>query len=143
MSVKQISVFLENKKGRLAELTDTLEREAINMRALSLADTADFGVLRIIVDDVERCLAVLKGAGFVAQVTEVIAIEVEDKPGGLHHILKVLDAAAINVEYLYAYVEKRKTAAVVICKVDDRGKAGEALKKAGITTVAADVLKTL
>ncbi len=143
MSVKQISVFLENKKGRLAELTDTLERETINMRALSLADTADFGVLRIIVDDVDRALAVLKAAGFVAQVTEVIAIEVEDKPGGLHHILKVLDAAAINVEYLYAYVEKRKAAAVVICKVDDRGKAGDALKKAGIATIAADALKAL
>ena len=81
MSVKQISVFLENKKGRLAELTDTLEREGINMRALSLADTTDFGVLRIIVDDVDRCLAVLRAAGFVAQVTEVIAIEVDDKPG--------------------------------------------------------------
>ncbi len=143
MSVKQISVFLENKKGRLAELTDTLEREAINMRALALADTADFGVLRIIVDDVERCLAVLKGAGFVAQVTEVIAIEVEDRPGGLHHILRVLDAAAINVEYLYAYVEKRKAAAVVICKVDDRGKAGDALKRAGIAAISADALKSL
>jgi hypothetical protein len=143
MSVKQISVFLENKKGRLAELTEALERESINMRALSLADTADFGVLRIIVDDVERCVAVLKAAGFVAQVTEVIAIEVEDKPGGLHRILQVLDAAAINVEYLYAYVEKRKAAAVVICKVDDRGKAGEALRRAGIATIAADVLKTL
>ncbi len=143
MSVKQISVFLENKKGRLAELTETLEREGINMRALSLADTADFGVLRIIVDDVDRCLGVLREAGFVAQVTEVIAIEVEDKPGGLHRILKVLDAAAINVEYLYAYVEKRKAAAVVICKVDDRGKAGDALKKASIATVGADALKGL
>jgi len=143
MSVKQISVFLENKKGRLAELTDTLEREGINMRALSLADTADFGVLRIIVDDVDRCLAVLRAAGFVAQVTEVVAIEVEDKPGGLHRILQVLDAAAINVEYLYAYVEKRKAAAVVICKVDDRGKAGDALKKAGIATISRDALKNL
>ncbi|MCX7031543.1 MAG: amino acid-binding protein, partial [Spirochaetes bacterium] len=73
MSVKQISVFLENKKGRLAEVTETLEREGLNMRALSLADTADFGVLRIIVDDVDRCLAVLRIAGFVAQVTEVVA----------------------------------------------------------------------
>jgi hypothetical protein len=143
MSVKQISVFLENKKGRLAELTETLERESINMRALSLADTADFGVLRIIVDDVDRCVGVLRDAGFVAQVTEVIAIEVEDKPGGLNRILRVLDAAAINVEYLYAYVEKRKAAAVVICKVDDRGKAGEALKKAGIATISADVLRSL
>jgi hypothetical protein len=143
MSVKQISVFLENKKGRLAEVTQTLEREGINMRALTLADTADFGVLRLIVDDVDRCVTVLRAAGFVAQVTEVIAIEVEDKPGGLHRILQVLDAAAINVEYLYAYVEKRKAAAVVICKVDDRGKAGDALKKAGIATISAEALKNL
>ncbi len=143
MSVKQISVFLENKKGRLAELTDTLEREGVNMRALTLADTADFGVVRIIVDDVERCLEVLRAAGFVAQVTEVVAIEVEDKPGGLHRILQVLDAAAINVEYLYAYVEKRKAGAVVICKVDDRGKAVAALQKGGIMALGADVLKGL
>jgi hypothetical protein len=99
--------------------------------------------VRLIVDDVDRCLAVLRAAGFVAQVTEVVAIEVDDKPGGLHRILKVLDAAAINVEYLYAYVEKRKAAAVVICKVDDRGKAGEALKKAGIPAISADALKDL
>ncbi len=88
-------------------------------------------MLRIIVDDVERCLAVLKGAGFVAQVTEVVAIEVEDKPGGLHRILEVLDAAAINVEYLYAYVEKRKAAAVVICKVDDRGQGRRGAEEGG------------
>jgi hypothetical protein len=143
MSVKQISVFLENKKGRLAELTDILEREGINMRALSLADTADFGVLRLIVDDMDRCLTVLRAAGYVAQVTEVIAIEVEDRPGGLHRILKVLDGAAINVEYLYAYVEKRKAVAIVICKVDDRGKAISALQKAGIPSIDADVLKSL
>ena len=143
MSVRQISVFLENKKGRLAEVTETLEREGLNMRALSLADTADFGVLRLIVDDVDRCLVVLRNAGFVAQVTEVVAIEVEDKPGGLNQILRVLDAAAINVEYLYAYVEKRKAAAVVICKVDDRGKTVSALQKAGIATISADVLQSL
>jgi hypothetical protein len=143
MSVKQISVFLENKKGRLAEVTRTLSKEKINIRALSLADTADFGVLRIIVDNPERCLTVLKSNNFVAQVTEVIAVEVEDKPGGLARILEVLDADNVNVEYMYAYVEKSKDNAIVICKIDDRERALSVLNKNGIPTIGAEVLKSL
>ncbi len=143
MSVKQISVFLENKKGRLAEVTRTLSTERINIRALSLADTADFGVLRIIVDDPDRCLAVLKSGGFVAQVTEVIAVEAEDKPGGLARVLEVLDRENVNVEYMYAYVEKNKDNAIVICKIDDRERALEVLAKSGISTLNAEALKAL
>ncbi len=143
MSVKQISIFLENKKGRLAEVTRILSKEKINIRALSLADTADFGVLRIIVDNPERCLSVLKSNSFVAQVTEVVAVEVEDKPGGLARILEVLDADNVNVEYMYAYVEKSKDNAIVICKIDDRERALSVLKKNGIPTISAEVLKTL
>ncbi len=143
MSVKQISVFLENKKGRLAEVTRVLSREKINIRALSLADTADFGVLRIIVNNPERCLSVLKSGGFVAQVTEVVAVEVQDKPGGLSRILEVLDAENVNVEYMYAYVEKTKDNAIVICKIDDRERALTVLAKNDIPTVNGEVLKTL
>jgi len=143
MSVKQISVFLENKKGRLAEVTQTLAKEKINIRALSLADTADFGVLRIIVNNPERCLTALKANGFVAQVTEVIAVEVEDTPGGLSRILEVLDRDNVNVEYMYAYVEKSRDNAVVICKIDDRERALQVLEKNGIATVAAEALKAL
>jgi hypothetical protein len=143
MSVKQISVFLENKKGRLAEVTQTLSREKVNIRALSLADTADFGVLRIIVNNPERCLAVLKSSGFVAQVTEVVAVEVEDRPGGLAHILEVLDRDNVNVEYMYAYVEKSRDNAIVICKIDDRERALQVLEKNGIATVNAEALKAL
>ncbi len=143
MSVKQISVFLENKKGRLAEVTQTLSREKINIRALSLADTADFGVLRIIVNNPERCLTVLKANSFVAQVTEVIAVEVEDKPGGLARILEVLDQDNVNVEYMYAYVEKTRDNAIVICKIDDRERALQVLEKNGIATVSAEALKAL
>jgi hypothetical protein len=143
MSVKQISVFLENKKGRLAEVTGVLSREKINIRALSLADTADFGVLRIIVQNPERCLSILKAAGFVAQVTEVIAVEVEDKPGGLARILQILDADNVNVEYMYAYVEKNKNNAIVICKIDDRERAMSVLAKNDIPVVDEEVLKTL
>jgi hypothetical protein len=143
MSVKQISVFLENKKGRLAEVTQTLAREKINIRALSLADTADFGVLRIIVNNPDRCLAALKANSFVAQVTEVIAVEVEDTPGGLARILEVLDRDNVNVEYMYAYVEKSRDNAIVICKIDDRERALQVLEKHGISTIGAEALKAL
>ncbi len=143
MSVKQISIFLENKKGRLAEVTQVLSKEKINIRALSLADTADFGVLRIIVDDPDKCLAALKKNGFVAQSTEVVAVEVQDEPGGLSRILKVLDAESVNVEYMYAYVEKSRDNAVVICKIDDRGRALAVLEKNRITTLNAEALRNL
>jgi hypothetical protein len=143
MSVKQISLFLENKKGRLADVTRVLSREKINIRALSLADTSDFGVLRIIVDDPEKCLAVLKQNSFVAQVTDVVAVEVEDKPGGLYRVLEALDKAGVNVEYMYAYVEKRKENAIVICRIDDRELALKVLEKNGIATVNAEALKAI
>jgi len=143
MSVKQISVFLENSKGRLAEVARTLSREKINIRSLSLADTADFGVLRIIVDNPDRCLAVLKSHAFVAQITEVIAVEVEDKPGGLARILEVLDRDNVNVEYMYAYVEKTRDNAVVICRIDERERALQILEKNGIGTLNAEALKAL
>ena len=143
MSVRQISVFLENKKGRLAEVTRTLSHEKINIRALSLADTADFGVLRIIVDNPDRSLAILKSHGFVAQVTEVVAVEVEDRPGGLSRILEVLDQDNVNVEYMYAYVEKSRENAIVICRIDDRERALQILQKNGIATLSAEALKAL
>ncbi len=143
MAVKQISVFLENKRGRLAEVTTSLSKEKINIRALSLADTADFGVLRIIVDSPDRAVAALKAHGFVAQVTEVIAVEVEDRPGGLAHILEVLDEDNVNVEYMYAYVEKKRDHAIVICRIDDRERALQVLEKHGIPTLNAEALKAL
>jgi len=143
MSVKQISVFLENKKGRLAEVTMGLSKEKINIRALALADTADFGVLRIIVDNPERAVTALKARGFVAQVTEVIAVEVEDRPGGLARILEVLDQDNVNVEYMYAYVEKKRDNAIVICRIDDRERALQVLEKHGIATLNAEALKAL
>jgi hypothetical protein len=143
MSVRQISVFLENKKGRLAEVTRILSKERINIRALSLADTADFGVLRIIVNDPDRCLSVLKQASFVAQVTEVMAVEVEDSPGGLSRILEVLDGENVNVEYMYAYVEKRSDNAIVICKINDRKRALDVLAKHAISTLNGEQLSAL
>jgi hypothetical protein len=143
MNIKQIAVFLENKKGRLAEVSRTLSAAGINIRALSLAETTDFGVLRLIVNDTDKATAELRKNGFVAQITDVIAVEVEDKPGGLARILNVFDTNNINIEYMYAFVEKRVANAIVIFKIDDKDKVHQALKAAGITVVTSDVLKNL
>ena len=143
MKIKQISIFLENRSGRLAEVTEILYKENINIRALSLADTADFGVLRIIVNDPDECLKILKQTGFVARETDVLAVEIEDKPGGLFHVLDTLNKGGINVEYMYAFVEKKRTNAVVIFKIDDQEKAVQVFEKNGIALVSADVLNNL
>ena len=143
MMIKQLSIFLENSKGRLAEVTSVLARSGINIRALSLADSADFGVLRLIVNDPEKGAACLKKAGMVVQVTDVVAVEVPDKPGGLSSILKHFDGGGINVEYMYAFVEKISDRAVVIFKVDAPAKAVKALKKAGVSLVRSAALKEM
>ena len=143
MIQKQISVFLENKKGRLAEVTALIAREGINIRALALADTADFGVLRLIVNDPEKCFAVLKGGGFVAQQTEVIAVEVPDRPGGLGRILSVFDRHGLNIEYMYAFLEKKSDNAIVIFRVDQPVKAVQDLESEGITVLSAEIIGKL
>ncbi len=105
MKVEQISVFLENKAGRLAEVTRSLGEAGINIRALSLADTTDFGILRLIVDNYDAAREMLKSKGFTVGKTEVVAIEVPDHPGGLAQVLNTLAQANINVEYMYAFVQ--------------------------------------
>ena len=143
MIQKQISVFLENKKGRLAEVTALIAREGINIRALALADTADFGVLRLIVNDPEKCFAVLKGGGFVAQQTEVIAVEVPDRPGGLGRILGLFDRHGLNIEYMYAFVEKKSDSAIVVFRVDQPAKAVQDLESEGVTVLSAEIISKL
>ncbi|MBN1524713.1 MAG: ACT domain-containing protein [Spirochaetales bacterium] len=143
MKIKQIAVFLENKKGRLAEVTRVLSEAGVNIRALSLADTADFGILRLIVNDTEKALAALKIKEFVAQVNEVIAVEIEDKPGGLSKILDVFEKENINIEYMYAFVEKHVDNAIVIFRTDEHQKMIDVLGKHKIGIVSNDVLKNL
>lgn len=106
MKVEQISIFLENKSGRLADVAGVLAESGINIRALSLADTTDFGILRLIVNDTEKAKQVLKSNGFTVGKTEVIAVEVADRPGGLAEILTIVKDEGINVEYMYAFVQK-------------------------------------
>ncbi|MCG8529127.1 MAG: ACT domain-containing protein [Desulfovibrionales bacterium] len=127
MKVEQISVFLENKAGRLAEVTHTLASNAINIRALSLADTTDFGILRLIVDNSETAKSVLKDKGFTVGKTNVVAVEVVDKPGGLNHILDTLGSNNINVEYMYAFVMPGSTNATLIFRFDKTDQAVEIL----------------
>ena len=140
MTLRQISVFLENKKGRLAEVIGLIAREKINIRALALADTADFGVLRLIVNDTEKCFAALKKAGYVAQKTEVLAAEISDRPGGLERVLEVFDRVELNIEYMYAFVEKRSDNAIVIFRTDQPEKAAKALAGEGITVLTEEAI---
>ena len=135
MQVEQISVFLENKAGRLSEVTGILSEAGVNIRALALADTSDFGVLRLIVDNNDKAVAVLKENGFTVGKTEVVAAEVADRPGGLHNILSVLRAEGINVEYMYAYVRHTGQDAVMIFRFDNISGAIEILKKKGVTVI--------
>ena len=128
MKVEQISIFIENKSGRLAEITRILGEAGINIRALSLADTSDFGILRLIVNDGAKATTVLKEHGFTVSKTEVVAVEVPDRPGGLSTILQTLDREAINVEYMYAFVERCGGNAVIIFRFDETEKAITVLK---------------
>ncbi len=117
--VQQVSVFLENKSGRLAEVCATLGDHDINIRALCIADTSDFGILRLIVNDPARATDVLQEAGFSVGSTSVIALQIPDRPGGLGGVLKLLEGAGINVEYMYAFFVRREGDAVVLFRVGD------------------------
>ena len=129
MKVRQISIFLENKCGRLADVTQTLAENDVNIRALSLADTTDFGILRIIVSDSEKASNVLKKAGYTIAETEVVAVEVPDKPGGLANILVPLRKESLDVEYMYAFVQRSGENAIMILRFEDPDKAAELLEE--------------
>ena len=140
MRVEQISVFLENKMGRLAEVTRTLTEAGVNIRALSLADTSDFGILRLIVNNNDKAKAVLKERGFTVGKTDVLAVEVEDNPGGLHKILDMLSGASVNVEYMYAFVQQSGSNAVIIFRFDNLEEAIKVLTANGVTIIEPETL---
>jgi hypothetical protein len=143
MKVDQIAVFLENKSGRLAAITKVLSDNTINIRALSVADTADFGILRLIVDDTDKATSVLKNEGFTVGKAVVVAVEVADRPGGLARVLSVLHEVAINVEYMYAFVEKSGENAVLIFRFDDPDMAITVLQKAGIRILTGEEVRSI
>ena len=143
MQVQQISIFLENRIGRLQEVTDVLAKNDINIRALSLADTSDFGILRLIVNKPDQATSILRDSGFTVRENDVIAVEVEDRPGGLARILDLFSASGISVEYMYAFVERKRDNAVMIFRVESVPRAVEALQGAGVSLLSNDEVCSL
>lgn len=143
MKVEQVSVFIENKSGRLAEVSGVLGEANVNIRALSLADTSDFGILRLIVDDSEKAYNVLRERHFTVNKTEVIGVEVPDTPGGLSSILRILDTNQINVEYMYAFVERSGSNAVIIFRFDNIDQAIAVLLENGVNILNAETITTI
>lgn len=140
MKADQLSIFLENRAGRLAEVTKALSDAGINIRALSLADTSDFGILRLIVSDFEKARQVLKDRGFTVGRTSVVAVEVPDRPGGLHSLLELFGKNGINVEYMYAFVHQSGQNAVIIFRFDRTEQAIELLQANGIGIIPSSTL---
>ncbi|MBR2893954.1 MAG: ACT domain-containing protein [Clostridia bacterium] len=132
MIIKQISIFVENKKGRLAEITETLAKAGANIRALSIADTTDFGILRLIVDKPDESAAALKEAGITVSVTNVIAVGIDDVPGAFSKPMRILADAEIDVEYMYAFITRKSERAYVILRVADNDAAAKVLLDKGV-----------
>lgn len=143
MELTQLSVFLENRAGRLSEVADILGRVGVNIRALSLADTSDFGILRMIVDNTEKAVEALREQRFAATLTEVVAAEVDDQPGGLARVLNVLHASGMNVEYMYAFVAKFTDKACLVFRFDTPKEAIGVLMENGIRVLQAREVQSM
>ncbi len=142
MAIRQLSVFLENRHGTLIEVTDLLAKEGIDIRAMSLADTQDFGILRLIVNDEKAAEKVLDENGYLIKVIDVVGVKIGDAPGKLTEALSVLDKAGINVEYLYAFMARTEKHAYVVLRVEDNAVAEAALVDAGFKMISeADINK--
>ena len=136
MALRQISVFLENKSGRLAEVSGIIGDAGINLRAISIADTADFGILRMIVDRPDDTLKLLEQNGFTAKENKVLGVEVDDSPGGLAYVMKIFEKSGVNIEYLYSSLEHGQGKAVMIFKVEDVAHGIAMLEKHGLSRVS-------
>ena len=142
MSLKQLTVFVENKQGALVAITDTLAAHNVNLRALSIADTEEFGILRLIVSDNDTACKTLTDEGYLLKITEVVGVKIGDEPGKLSKALAVLDENGINMEYLYAFMARTEKHAYVVLRVADNAAAESALEDAGFHLITdADVLK--
>jgi hypothetical protein len=135
MGIKQISVFLENNAGRLGEVTRVLAEKGINIRAISIADTADFGILRLIVNNSDDGANALTKAGFTTRLSDVAAVEIEDSPGSLARVMELFQKTNVNIEYLYASLEGNAGKAVVIFKLEDHQRGLQIIKENGLATV--------
>ena len=138
MKIQQLSIFVENKSGRLAEITEALAQSDIDIRAMSVADTSDFGILRLIVDKPEEAVVAFREAGMTVSLTSVIAIGVHDKPGEFAKAVRLLADNDIDVEYIYAFISREKGKAFVILRVTDEDRAIDLLSKSGFTLLTAE-----
>ena len=141
MSIRQISVFLENRPGKLYELTGLLARHGIDMRALSIAEATDFGIARIIASDAQKCALALREGQFIAQFSDVLAFAVPDEPGGLHRLLGAFNDAQVNIEYMYAVLGGEKGRAYMIFRVTDTKRAEAALVARGLKSLSLDEIE--
>ena len=142
MAIKQLTVFVENRQGTMVSITETLSKHNINLRALSIAETEDFGILRLIVNDEETAEKVLREEGYLIKITDIVGVKIGDAPGKLSAALKVLDDNKINIEYLYAFMARTEKHAYVVIRVEDNDAAEAALTEAGFHLVTdADVAK--
>ncbi len=138
MFIKQLSIFIENKAGRLQAIIDKLSENGVNISALSIADTTDFGILRIISDNNEKAKAVLSEIGVISKTTDVIAVYIDDRTGGLAEVLKIVTDAGISIEYMYAFLGRTEGKALMVLKADDEKLAEKVLTENGIKIASAD-----
>ena len=138
MTINQLSVFIENKRGRLAEITKILKENGVDIRALSIADTKEFGILRLIVNDAQKAADVLKAAGFTVSLTKVVAIGIDDRPGGLAAAIEVLRDNNISVEYMYAFISRSEDTAYVILRVANNEEAVRIFTENGFKVMCSD-----
>ena len=143
MTVSQLSIFVENKAGKLVEITEVLGRAGIDIRAMSIADTQDFGILRLIVSDAEKAKKVLTENGNIVSITKVTAVAVDDKPGALTEVIKLLSDNGVNIEYTYAFITVSGKHACVVLRVEDNDKAIKLLSEHGIKLVCEEDIKNL
>ncbi|MCI5885398.1 MAG: ACT domain-containing protein [Clostridiales bacterium] len=142
MSIKQLSVFVENKAGKLKEITDIIASADIDIRAMSIADTKEFGILRVIVNDIDRAKQVLEDDGLVLSVTDVLGIRLEDRPGGLASIMGTLSEIGVNIEYMYAFLTRTENAYLVV-RVADAETTGQALEAKGIMLLTDEDIRNM
>lgn len=143
MAIKQLSVFVENKAGKLLELTDILAKNNIDLRAMSVADTADYGILRLILSDIDKAKTILEENGNIVKVTDVVGIAVSDEPGSMSKVISILSKAGINIEYMYAFVTRSKNYAYVVVRVQDNEKAEQILKESSIKLINQEEIENM
>lgn len=143
MSINQLSIFVENKAGRLANISEVLFEANIDIRAISIADTSDFGILRLIVDNPDKAVSALKNANIAVSVTSVIAIGINDKPGEFYKAIRILADEGIGIEYMYAFISREENKAFVILRINEENRALEILQQNGISILIAEQLHNM